>query len=310
MPRILNVAVAQMGPIDKGDSRERIVARIVELFKEAKALGADVVVLPELCLTTFFPRFSLDQAARDAYFEHEMPNISVAPIFEYARDNRLGFSLGFAEIPQNAPDKRFNTQIFVDDSGVIAFRYRKVHLPGYREHQPDAPFQHFELAYFDPGDLGFPVRRSMDANVGMCICNDRRWPETFRVLGLQNVEIVLCGYNTAGVNFHGSEPAHLRMFHHLLSVQAGAYQNSTFVAAAAKAGIENGVPLIAGSCIVAPSGEVVVLSQTQDDEIIFARCNLDHAQFGKRTMFDFAKYRRPDAYHMIVDRVGAEDPEQ
>jgi hypothetical protein len=26
-------------------------------------------------------------------------------------------------------------------------------------------------------------------------------------------------------------------------------------------------------------------------------------------VFNFAKYRRPDAYRMIVDRVGAEDPE-
>jgi predicted amidohydrolase len=65
---------------------------------------------------------------------------------------------------------------------------------------------------------------------GMCICNDRRWPETFRVLGLQGVEMVTLGFNTPSVNSQrGDEGLAKRMFHHKLSLQAGAYQNSTWV---------------------------------------------------------------------------------
>ena len=67
---------------------------------------------------------------------------------------------------------------------------------------------------------------SLDAVIGMCICNDRRWPETYRVMGLQGVEIVALGYNTPIENIHHREPEHLRMFHHLLSMQADAYQNA------------------------------------------------------------------------------------
>ena len=67
--------------------------------------------------------------------------------------------------------------------------------------------------------------RAFDAVVGMCICNDRRWPETFRVMGLQGVEIVALGYNTPTENIHHPEPMHLRMFHHLVTMQANAYQN-------------------------------------------------------------------------------------
>jgi predicted amidohydrolase len=33
--------------------------------------------------------------------------------------------------------------------------------------------------------------------MGMMICNDRRWPEAWRVLGLQGVELVCVGYNSA-----------------------------------------------------------------------------------------------------------------
>ena len=75
----------------------------------------------------------------------------------------------------------------------------------------------------------------------MCICNDRRWPETYRVMGLQGVEMVVLGYNTPSVNSQNSEEGpEQRLFHNRLSVQSGAYQNSTWVVAVAKAGVEDG----------------------------------------------------------------------
>ena len=65
----------------------------------------------------------------------------------------------------------------------------------------------------------------------------------------QGAEIVALGYNTPSKNIHWNEPVHLRMFHHLLSLQAAAYQNAVWVAAAGKAGVEDGSHLIAGSAI-------------------------------------------------------------
>jgi hypothetical protein len=118
------------------------------------------------------------------------------------------------------------------------------------------PFQHLEKRYFDVGNEGFKVWRAFDAVVGMCICNDRRWPETFRVMGLQGVEVIALGYNTPTENIHHPEPMHLRMFHHLLTMQANAYPNGTWVLAAAKAGKEDGFGLIGGSAIIAPTGEI------------------------------------------------------
>ena len=71
-----------------------------------------------------------------------------------------------------------------------------MHLPGHAEHKPKAAFQHLEKKYFEVGDLGFRVWRYMDTITGMLICNDRRWPEAFRVLALQGAEIVALGFNT------------------------------------------------------------------------------------------------------------------
>jgi predicted amidohydrolase len=145
--------------------------------------------------------------------------------------------------------------------------------------------------------------------LGMCICNDRRWPETWRVLGLQGVELVMLGYNTPDVNSQrsGEGPAK-RQFHHRLSVQAGAYQNSTWAVAVAKAGSEDGHALIGGTIIVNPDGEIVAEAQTEADELVVHDCNLDDTQFGKATIFDFARHRRPEHYGLITAKTGAEPP--
>ncbi|MFM9709655.1 nitrilase-related carbon-nitrogen hydrolase, partial [Streptomyces galilaeus] len=80
-----------------------------------------------------------------------------------------------------------------------------------------------------------------------------------------------------------------RAFHHKLSVQAGAYQNSTWVVAVAKAGVEDGFPMFGCSLIVDPDGRIVAETKTEDDEIIMHACDLDATKFGKDTVFDFKR---------------------
>ena len=105
----------------------------------------------------------------------------------------------------------------------------------------------------------------MGGILGMCICNDRRWPETYRVMGLQGVELIVLGYNTPSVNSQKpSEGPEKRLFHNRLTVQAGAYQNSTWVVAIAKCGVEDGHPLFGGSVIVNPDGEIVAKRKTEE----------------------------------------------
>src|ERR687897_2949795 len=89
--RVINVAAAQLGPIQKADSREAVVKRMIALMDEAKAKGADLIVYPELALTTFFPRWYMeDQAEIDSWFEREMPNAATRPLFEKASEYRIG----------------------------------------------------------------------------------------------------------------------------------------------------------------------------------------------------------------------------
>src|SRR3954467_15605528 len=170
--RILNVAAAQMGPIQKAESRESVVKRMLALLEQAKASKADLVVYPELALTTFFPRYYMeDQAEVDTWFEAEMPGAATWPLFEAAASANIALSLGYAELTPGG--HHFNTQILTDRTGRIVGKYRKVHLPGHSEFDSDRAFQHLEKRYFEPGDLGFPVFRALGGIFGMLVCNDR-----------------------------------------------------------------------------------------------------------------------------------------
>jgi predicted amidohydrolase len=311
MSRSFVVASAQMGPIAREENRKQAVARLVAMLREAKSRGAELVVFPELCLTTFFPRYVMEDAAEiDGWFEKEMPGPDTAPLFEEAKRLEVGFYLGYAELTQeDGRTRHFNTAIIVDRAGRIVGKYRKVHLPGHAEPQPGRTHQHLEKRYFEPGNLGFPVWRAFGGVVGMCICNDRRWPETYRVMGLQQVELVMLGYNTPNDHTQHADIDGLSNFHNHLSMQAGAYQNATWVVGTAKAGKEEGSTLIGQSAIIAPSGEIVAMASTLGDEVVTARIDLDMGKRYRETIFNFAKHREPSQYRLIVERKGAIPPD-
>jgi N-carbamoyl-D-amino-acid hydrolase len=310
MSRIVNTAAAQMGPISRNETRAKTVARLIAMLREANGRGAKLVVFTEMALTTFFPRWVIeDEAELDSFYEKEVPGPETAALFEEARKLSVGFYLGYAELAcEGNKKRRFNTSILVDRNGAIVGKYRKVHLPGHSEPQPNRKHQHLEKRYFEPGDYGFRVWRAFGGVMGMCICNDRRWPETYRVMGLQGVEMVMLGYNTPYDHTGHADIDSLTQFHNHLSMQAGAYQNSTWVVGAAKCGVEEGSNMVGQSVIVAPSGEIVAMAVSLEDEVITARCDLDLGKRYQQTIFDFARHREPGAYKLIVERKGATPP--
>jgi predicted amidohydrolase len=292
-----------MGPIQKDHSRADAVRRLCALLDRAADLGAHLVVFPELALTTFFPRWFVDDiATTDHYYEREMPNAATAPLFDLAKQRRVGFSLGYAELtPQH---RRFNTQVLVDRDGRLVAKYRKVHIPGHASNEPGRPFQHAERYYFEPSYEGFGVWDAFGGRVGMMICNDRRWPETYREMGLQGVELILCGYNTPLQYVPDPSQDPLARFHNALVMQAGAYQNGTFVVGVAKGGREEGVDSLAESQIIAPSGEVLAKTHGTGDDVVVADCDLEWCKNYQNTLFDLDYYRRPEAYHRLTRQRG------
>ena len=303
-------AVAQMGPVHLADTRQQVVSRLIEMLREAHARGAGWVTFPELALTTFFPRYVYDSPEEyDAFFETGLPSPAMVPLFETAKDLGVGFYLGYAEkITEDGVTHPFNTSVLVGPDGSILGKYRKIHLPGTKDPIGDLEFEHLEKRYFEVGDLGFPTFATPSGRFGMCICNDRRWPETFRVMALRGAEVFMLGYNTPTRNIHHPEPAHLRDFHNRLSLESAAYQNGAWVMAAAKCGSEDGFAMIGGSAIIAPTGETVAHAVSEDDEVITHSCDWDLGAYIRRSVFDFARHRRIEHYGPITEQTGVEIP--
>jgi predicted amidohydrolase len=309
MSRFLTVGAAQLGPIGRHEPRRDVVKRLIELMREAHSFRCDLVAFPELALTTFFPRWPIeDEAELDSFYETEMPGPETKVLFEEAARLGIGFSIGYAELVVDGNRKRrFNSSILIDKQGRLVGKYRKVHLPGHAD-VLDRPGQHLEKRFFEVGDFGFPVWQAFGGNLGMCICNDRRWPETYRVMGLQAVEMILLGYNSPVGLGDPYELDALEPFHNHLVMQAGAYQNATWVVGVAKAGTEEGFNMIGQTCIIAPSGEIVAQCATLADEVIVRKCDLDFGRPYRDDIFNFAAHRRPEHYKLIVERTGAIPP--
>jgi predicted amidohydrolase len=283
-----------MGPNQESAPRTEVVARMLALLEQAIADGVQIVVFPELALTTYFPKRIRDDA--DRFFETEMPSPVVAPLFERAREAGVAFHLGYAE---KTPDGRyFNTAVYVDERGEIIGKYRKLHLPGELREERAHRGIVYEPHFFEHGDTGFHAFATTHGTFGISICQDRRFPESYRALALEGAELVLIGYNTPL-----SPLAHEQ---HELAMRSGAYLNSLFVVGVAKAGREDGVDLIGDSLVIDPLGQVLARASTVEDELVTARIDLDQTA-AARKRWNFLGRRHPAAYTSLVDPVRVQE---
>jgi N-carbamoyl-D-amino-acid hydrolase len=292
MARYLKIAAAQMGPNQEGASRDEIVERMLALLADAVHQGAELIAYPEMALTTYFPKRIRKDF--DQFFETEVPPKVLEPLLRRAAEARVAVHVGFCE---KADGKYFNTALLTDRDGRLCGTFRKIHLPGTKA--ADGFAQVYEPYYFAHGDTGYKVFEACGAKVGIAICQDRRYPESYRCLALQGAEIILIGYNTP----ISAQALDLNA----LCLRGGAYANACFVVGIAKAGVEDGVELIGGSCIVNPLGQVMAQATTTGDELVLARVDLDQmAPVRKR--WNFLGRRQPQHYAAMLTPVTEKEP--
>ena len=378
--RTITVAAAQLGPIDLTTPRSTVLDRLLALLSTAHSRHAQLIVYPELALTTFFPRYPhliSSPSSLESFFEHASdpsdpttcPHLT--PIFAKAHEYAIDVAIGYAECDTSNPawqtdphdptkHTHYNTAVYYSAHlNKVISKYRKVHLPGTFEPyaDPNATNQ-LEKRYFLPGNLGFEAFRAPgllegvlkqspahearsttskplspsglgqgDPILGTLICNDRRWPEAWRVYGLQGTELLLCGFNTTAyapdlVGSHSKiqsrEAAKAEaLFHHKLSVQHGSYSNACWSVNVAKCGVEKDdgtkeFPLIGGTCVVDPDGEVVAEipeGREGEDECLVVDVDLGMCRRGKGKGWAFERTRRCEAYARIVAQTGVVEPE-
>src|SRR5256714_580030 len=292
MPRQIKVAAAQMGPNNEGTPREEIVERMLVLLESAAREGVELIAYPEMALTTYFPKKIRKDF--DQFFETDVPPKALEPLLRRAAQARIAVHVGFCE---KADGKYFNTALLTDRDGRIVGTFRKIHLPGTKA--ADGFAQVYEPYYFVHGDTGYKVFDACGAKVGIAICQDRRYPESYRALALQGAEIILIGYNTP--------ISALALDLNELCLRSGAYANACFVVGIAKAGVEDGVELIGGSCVINPVGQVLARAATTGDELVVSRIDLDQMT-PVRKRWNFLGRRRPEHYGLLLTPVTERGP--
>jgi len=294
--RKYTVALVQMrmGP----DPEANFVAAVRHI-REAAALGANIVCLPELFRAQYFC-----QREELALFDlsEQIPGPSTTRLGEVARETGVAIIASLFE--HRAPGLYHNTAVTLNAQGAIASVYRKMHIP-------DDPL-YYEKYYFAPGDLGF---KSVDlgfGRVGTLVCWDQWYPEGARLTALQGAEILF--YPTA-IGWHPAEKDEFG------AAQADAWQtiqrshaiaNGVYVAAVNRVGLEHGdvlgnraagpgLEFWGGSFIADPFGRIIAKASNDAEEIVLGEIDTGLIEETRRN-WPFLRDRRIDAYAPITRR--------
>ena len=251
------------------------IARASELVREAAEAGSRLIVLPELASTGYM--FESEAEARS--LSEPVPDGATTRAWA-ALAAELGVHL-VAGIAERAGEALYNAAVIVGPEGHIG-TYRKAHL------------WHQENVFFSKGDLGFPVFDTALGKIGIAICYDGWFPETFRQLALGGAEIVCIPTNWVPMPDQPvGEAAMANTLH-----RAAAHSNGIFIACADRVGVERGQPFEGQSLIIGPKGWPLAGPASCDrTETISALVDLDEA--GRKDLNAFnslLRDRRTDIY--------------
>jgi N-carbamoylputrescine amidase len=276
----VHTAVIQM---NFSTSTEQNVEKGARLITKAAGEGAEIIALPELATSIYFP-FRM----HPKYFKlaESIPGPSTDRICAAAKEAHAYVLFSLYERVQEG--ELYNTAVFIDRSGGIVGKYRKMSIPLTKM----KVMAGFEKYYFRPGNLGFPVwPTDRGIRVGTVICFDRHFPEGPRCLGLAGCDIMFVPTATAaGGSFWEVE------------LQAHAVANCMWVAGVNRVGEDVGggpARFYGRSFFASPRGEIRAQLGGEKDAIL--HCMVDTAIGTEmREEWGFLRDRRPDAYGPLV----------
>ncbi|GAA0234523.1 nitrilase family protein [Cryptosporangium japonicum] len=274
----LRIACLQMRP-DIGHPGNNL-RRTLELCTTAADAGANLLVLPELCVSGY--AFATVAEARNAA-EAVPDGPSTTAWSAFCRDNDTYLVAGIAE---RVGDTLYNSSVVIGPGGHLG-TFRKVHL------------WNRENLFFTPGDLGFPVFDTPFGRIATFVCYDGWFPESYRSCALQGADLICVPTNWVPIPGQADgSPAMATVL-----AQANAHSNSVYVAAADRVGVERGQPFIGQSVIVSYTGwPLAGPASAEDEQILYADLDLNAAR-AARAWNDFndpIRDRRPEAYRSDV----------
>ncbi len=240
----LGVVQMAMGP-----DKEANLAKAVKLIGEASGKGADIVCLPELFSTTYFPQREDERVSPEP-----IPGPTSKALAKAARGSIVCLVGG--SIYEKAGPRRYNTSVVFDSTGKMLGKYRKVHVP-YDSH-------FFEKSYFASGS-GYSVFKTPFGRIAPLICFDQWYPEPARICRMKGAKILF--YPTAIGWVKGIEPTEGDWQEAWETVQRGhSIANSVIVCAVNRVGVEGDMTFWGGSFVCDQFGKV--LFRAGDNECV------------------------------------------
>jgi N-carbamoylputrescine amidase len=219
---------------------------------EAIANGTDLLVLPE-CSTTGWAFNSVEQAQEVA--ETVPAGSACQQWLALCRDNNVHLVAGVVE---RDGDHLYNTSVLMGPDGMIG-TYRKAHTWA------------LEKTFYEPGNLGVPVYDTPLGRIGMHICYDCWFPESFRLMAAQGADLICAPSNWVPVPTQRDD---LPAMANLLCM-TNAHTNLVYVAAAGRVGADGDQPFIGQSIIVDHAGwPIAGPASAESPEIIYADIDL------------------------------------
>jgi N-carbamoylputrescine amidase len=272
----------------EGTPREAILDKVERMAREAVAKGATIIATQELFAGHYFCQVE-DAALMD--LAEPIPGPTSDRLCALAASLKVDITASLFE--RRAPGLYHNTSIWIDPTGTIAGKYRKMHIP-------DDP-RFFEKFYFTPGDLGWQAVRTKHATCGMLVCWDQWYPEAARLTAMRGAEIIF--YPTAIGWYHGETPADAAQQRDawVTMHRAHAIANGCWVVAINRVGTERDLKFWGTSVVIDPGGTVVAQGSEDREEVIVADCDLSRIEELRRG-WPFFRDRRIDAYGGITQR--------
>lgn len=291
--RNASLRVALIQDTDQGSS-EANLSRIEQRVAEAKAAGAELVLLQELHNG---PYFCQHEEVSEFDRAESIPGPSSERLGKLAAKHGVVIVASLFE--RRAAGLYHNTAIVLEKTGELIGRYRKMHIPD------DPGF--LEKFYFTPGDLGFEPIDTSVGRLGVLVCWDQWYPEAARLMALAGAEMLL--YPTAigwDPNDADDEKQRQRQAW-ILSHRGHAVANGLPVLSCNRTGFEpspvgaSGIQFWGSSFVCGPQGEYLAEAPTDSAHLLMADVDLKRSE-NVRRIWPFLRDRRIDAYQDLLRR--------
>ncbi len=245
MKERIKLALAQMS--SRREDKEENLGKIEALITQAKMLGVDLAIFPEMCLTGYVVKDQLYEIAET------IPGPSVQRVAALAKKTGIHIIFGMPALSEKTRATLYNSAVFVGPNGLIG-AYRKMYLP---THSVFEEKRYFRPGY-EPAAFNTPI-----GNIGLCICYDLFFPEVARLTRLAGAQLIVC---------ISASPAVRRSYFETLTA-ARALENTAFLAYVNLAGVEDGLQFWGGSRLVNPTGDIVAKAKYDVEDLTV--CEVD-----------------------------------